>query len=273
MHDSDTADLPGSQLALIDAVLNKTSTPVIVVLFNCRPATFGAGPFSEFGANNALLSRIPAVVVGWRPGEEGGPATWDVLTGAVNPSGRLTQNWVRTAAAVKGPASPYLQQRGCTTDDYVTEPASPLFPFGHGLSYSTFAVSGVTISPDPASTTFTPTDTFTVSGTVSATAGPAGRLSLLLFFSQNAPTKWVRYGKQLVGFGKVSVPASGAGSAAFNITARIADFDAYEPATGDYEVMGGSYSVQLATDAAAAPIASWTLAVNGSYSWTWDFSQ
>ena len=108
MHDADSVDLPGSQLALIAAVA-ALQKPVVVVLFNCRPVTFGAGPFSAYGANGALLDSLPAVVAAWRPGEEAGNAVVDMLTGAVPPSGRLTQNWVRTAGAVKSPASPYLQ--------------------------------------------------------------------------------------------------------------------------------------------------------------------
>ena len=128
MSDADTIDLPGSQLNLLSA-LAATGKPLIVVLFNCRPATFGAGPFSQFGANNALLDALPAVVVAWRAGEEGGRAVWDVLRGAVNPSGRLTQNWPRTAAAVKSPASPYLQYLGAPGNAYFTEPATPMFHF------------------------------------------------------------------------------------------------------------------------------------------------
>ena len=271
MSDADTTDLPGSQLALIAAVLNATAKPVVVVLLNCRPATFGAGPFSEFGPNNALLERLHAVVVAWRPGEEGGTAVWDVITGKVNPSGRLTQNWVRTAGAVKGPASPYLQARGAMEKAYFTEPSTPLYYFGHGLSYSNFTVSGVALAPPPSGGAYTPADTLTFTGTI-ASAGPAGKLSLLAFYSQDAPTKWARFQQQLCGFGKWDVPADSPG-VPFTLTARVADLDAYEPATGDYEVMTGNYTVKIATDASGPAVATFTFAVAGTYTWIWDFTQ
>lgn len=268
MIDSDTTDLPGSQLALINATV-ATGKPVVVLLFNCRPTTFGAGMNSRFGANNALLTRIPAVVVAWRPGEEGATAVWDVLTGKVNPSGRLTQNWVRTAGAVKGPASPYLQARGSTTNDYFTEPASPLFPFGHGLSYSKFSITSTSINPSTG--VLGANDTFTVSGSVSS-QGPAGKISLLVYFSQDAPTKWARFHTQLMCFTKVSVPANSAGTP-FSVSCRVKDMEAYEPDTGDYEVMTGQYTIQLGTDMQSPALGQWTINVQGTYEWAWDFTQ
>lgn len=271
MHDADVVDLPGSQLNLISAIANGVTKPFVTVLFTCRPVTFGAGPFSEFGPNNALLNQLSAVIEAWRPGEEAGNAVWDIIRGRTNPSGRLTQNWVRGAGAVKSPASPYLQYRGNPTDDYVTEPATSLFPFGYGLTYSTTTYSNVAISPNPSTTIFTYNDTFTVSGSITTTTGPAGRLSLLLFFSQNAPTKWVRYEQQLVGFGKFDIPAANNGTSNFAITARIKDMDAYEPDTEDYELQTGNYTVTLRETSVSTPIATWTLAVNGTYTWVWDF--
>lgn len=234
MSDADTIDLPGSQLDLLNAVA-ATGKPVVVVLFNCRPATFGAGPFSAFGPNNALLARLPAVVVAWRAGEEGGTAVWDVLMGKVNPSGRLTQNWPRTAAAVKSPASPYLQYRGAPTNAYFTEPATPLFFFGHGLSYSTLTITPKGITPNPATTVFSADDVFAVSGTVATRPGePGGRVSILLYFTPRSSTKWTRFGAQLFAFTKVSCAADGV-ETPWTINARVRDLEAFEPDTGDFE--------------------------------------
>lgn len=252
----------------------------MTLLFNCRPATFGAGPSASFGANNALLARLPALVVGWRPGEEAGNAVRDMLLGAFSPSGRLTQNWPRTVGAIKGPASPYMQPLGAYNEKaYLTEPATPLFYFGHGLSYASgFAVSGVACAPPPATTLFQAGDSFVISGQVAAAgaADPAARVSLLLFFSQAAPTKYTRFDRQLMGFTKVSVPAGGAGGAPFALEAKVRDLDAFEPDVFDYIVYTGTYTLTLAFSAAPAdlakPLATFSIRVNGT-SWERDFTK
>lgn len=269
MHDSDTLDLPGSQLDLI-AAISALNRPFIVILFNCRPATFGAGPFSKFGTNNEMLSSIPAIVVAWRPGEEGGNAVRDVLSGVINPSGRLTQNWPRTVGAIKSPASPYLQYLGAPNNDYVSEPAKPLFYFGHGLTYSTFIVSDVSLQGSE--NVFGLNDTFQITGSVSVKGGDsAGGISLLLFFSQDAPTKWTRYATKLFGFTKVFVPASEAAN--FTLSAKVRDLDAFEPDVFDYVVHTGSYTLKLyAGSLQDAPINQWKVQVSGNYEWSWNFN-
>ena len=127
---ADTLDLPGGQLALLDAVA-ATGVPVVAVLINGRPATFGSGPFAFTGPNNALLQRLAAVLVAWRPGEAGGTAIWDLLVGKENPSGHLAQNWPRSVGAVRGPSSPWFQPRRSGVPlRYVAEPTTPLYSFG-----------------------------------------------------------------------------------------------------------------------------------------------
>ena len=73
--DRDDLDVPGGALPLIKAVLDAVEgnrTPVVVILIHGRAATFGAGALSSVGSNNALLSRIPALLAAWRPGQLGG---------------------------------------------------------------------------------------------------------------------------------------------------------------------------------------------------------
>jgi beta-glucosidase len=92
-------DIPGQQLVLL-AALVQTGKPVVVVLVHGRPMTFGSGHNSKFGDDNALLSKAVAVLSFGRPGEEGGNAMFDVLTGLAQPTGRLNQPWPRSAGYV-----------------------------------------------------------------------------------------------------------------------------------------------------------------------------
>ena len=188
----------------------------------------------------------------------------------INPSGRLTQNWPRTVGAIKSPASPYLQYLGAPNNDYVSEPAKPLFYFGHGLTYSTFIVSDVSLQGSE--NVFGLNDTFQITGSVSVKGGDsAGGISLLLFFSQDAPTKWTRYATKLFGFTKVFVSTSEAAN--FTLSAKVRDLDAFEPDVFDYVVHTGSYTLKLyAGSLQDAPINQWKVQVSGNYEWSWNFN-
>ena len=85
--DRDSLDLPGGQIALLEALAN-TSTPLVVVLVNGRAASFGPA--------NALLGKFAAVVEAWRPGEEGAQAVLDIISGSVVPSGKLASQGRKT---------------------------------------------------------------------------------------------------------------------------------------------------------------------------------
>jgi beta-glucosidase len=131
---SDRADLglPGVQQALVDSVID-TGTPVVVVLVN-----------GGVLAIPSLAERAPAIIEAWLPGEEGGNAVADVLFGAVNPAGRLPVSMPRSVGQVPvfhnhKPSGGRSNVRG----HYVDSPATPLYPFGHGLSYTTFEYSNL----------------------------------------------------------------------------------------------------------------------------------
>jgi beta-glucosidase len=101
--DRQSFDLEGQQLAMLSEVLNTTSMynkQVVVVTICGRPVTFGAG--------NAILERVPALVSAFRPGEEGGNAIVDLIMGKYNPSGRLAQNWLRSVGQIYSPANPWV---------------------------------------------------------------------------------------------------------------------------------------------------------------------
>ncbi len=134
--DRATLDLPGVQQQLVEAVA-ATGTPVVVVLVNGRPLAL---PW--------IAEHIPAVLETWIPGEEGGSAVADVLFGELNPAGRLPVSMPRGVGQVPlyynhKPSGGRSHWYG----DYVDMSVRPLYPFGHGLSYTTFAYSDLQIAP------------------------------------------------------------------------------------------------------------------------------
>jgi beta-glucosidase len=124
--------LPGKQEELIQAVA-ATGKPVVVVLIGGSAITM-----------SPWLDKVGAVVDGWYPGEQGGLAVADVLTGRYNPSGRLPITFPITEGQL--PLS-YNHKPTGRGDDYVDLTGMALFPFGFGLSYTTFEYSGLQIDP------------------------------------------------------------------------------------------------------------------------------
>lgn len=134
----DRADLklPGVQEELVKEIY-KTGTPVIVVLINGRPLSI-----------NWIRENIPAIIEAWLPGEEGGRAIADVLFGDFNPGGKLPISFPRSVGQVPiyynhKPSGGRSHWRG----DYVEISSKPLFPFGYGLSYTSFKYSNLVITP------------------------------------------------------------------------------------------------------------------------------
>ncbi|MEV0468419.1 glycoside hydrolase family 3 N-terminal domain-containing protein [Streptomyces prunicolor] len=122
----DVADLqlPGVQADLLDSLIS-TGVPVVLVLLTGRPYALGR-----------WHGRLGAVVQAFFPGEEGGPAVAGVLAGRVNPSGRLP---VSVPHAPGGQPWTYLQPPLGLADEVSSLDPTPLYPFGHGRSYTTFA--------------------------------------------------------------------------------------------------------------------------------------
>jgi beta-glucosidase len=142
--DSHDVALPGAQEDLVRAV-HATGTPTVVVLVNGRPMAL---PW--------IAEHVPAVVEAWYPGEQGGHALADLLFGKANPSGKLPASFPRSAGHLpccydrKPSAGGYYRKPGAPGKpgrDYVFSAPSPLWPFGHGLSYTRFAYSGLAVSP------------------------------------------------------------------------------------------------------------------------------
>jgi len=135
-------DLPGRQRELLDAVV-ATGRPVILVLVNGRPLniTWAAG-------------RVPAILEAWHPGNEGGNAIADLLFGDGNPGGKLPITWPRDAGQIPVYYAHNLTHQPETArgfnSRYWDQPSAPLYPFGHGLSYTRFAFSNLQIRQERA---------------------------------------------------------------------------------------------------------------------------
>ena len=135
-RDATDLSLTGVQQQLVEAVA-ATGTPTVVVLVNGR--IFALPWIAEY---------VPAVVEAWLPGEEGGNAIADVLFGAVNPAGRLPVSMPRAV----GQVPIYYNHksgggRSQMLGDYTDLETTPLFPFGHGLSYTRFEYANLSVTP------------------------------------------------------------------------------------------------------------------------------
>ena len=130
-----TLDLPGRQLELLQAV-KATGKPVVLLLMTGRPLDI------SWAAQN-----IPAILEVWYPGSEGGNAVADLLFGDANPAGKLPITWMKHVGQVPIYYSHNLTQNPSQQSRrYWNEEVVPLYPFGYGLSYTTFAFSNLKVS-------------------------------------------------------------------------------------------------------------------------------
>jgi len=132
LGDRDSLDLPGRQEELLRAVA-ATGKPVVLLLLNGRPASI------NFAAEN-----IAAILEGWYLGQAAGTAVAHVLFGEVNPGGKLPITFPRSVGQI--PA--YYYHKPSSRRGYLFADKSPLFAFGHGLSYTTFAYSNLRLNTD-----------------------------------------------------------------------------------------------------------------------------
>jgi beta-glucosidase len=133
-----TIELPGQQLELLKTI-SGLGKPVVLVLINGRPLEI------SWAASN-----ISAILEAWHPGTEGGNAVADILYGDATPGGKLPVTWPRTGAQIPIYYAHNITQEPETkkgfTSRYWDIPTSPLYPFGHGLSYTSFSFSNLRVS-------------------------------------------------------------------------------------------------------------------------------
>jgi beta-glucosidase len=143
LGDRDSLDLLGSQQALFDAVY-ETGKPVVVALIGGRPLSI-----------NEIAQKAPAILECWYLGQEGGTAFAEVLFGDANPGGKLPVTFPRSV----GQLPAYYYHKPSTNRSYLYAENGPLFPFGHGLSYTSFSFDNLRLSKER----ITPDESFLVS--------------------------------------------------------------------------------------------------------------
>jgi len=220
-NDNENPALTAAQQSLVDS-LKATGKPVVVVLMLGRPLVLGS------------VANAPTLLADWLPGSEGGHALADILFGKANPSGKLSVSWPKTVG--DEPMS-YDQLPG--TNGGPSSGYDPLFPFGYGLSYTTFTTSAPTLSAP----TVRADGKETVSVTVTNTGTVAGTDVVPVYVHQPVSPVLVP-DKRLVGFTRVDLKPgeSKTVQVTFDVSklaVTVGDVDA----TGKREVEKGAYSV------------------------------
>jgi len=235
-NDTMSLALPGVQRELVEAVLG-TGTPVVLVLLTGRPYAIDWALDGD--------SRPRAVLQAFFPGEEGGTAIAGVLSGRVNPSGRLPVSLPRAGGAQ--PYS-YLHPILGGPSDVTSTDSTPLRPFGFGLSYSTFEYGELKVDAEVAAGG-------AFSATVTVTnAGPVAGTEVVQLYGHDVHGSVTRPVAQLLGYERVALQPGQSVTIAFAVpTQRLAFSDrsmvrVVEP--GDVEVWVGSHAAASATGAA-----------------------
>jgi beta-glucosidase len=204
--------LPGQQQVLVDAV-KATGKPFVVVVVNGRPLTLPA-----------LDAAAPAILEAWFGGIQTGNAVADILFGKVNPGGKLPVTFPRTVGQVPlyynhtntgRPEDPNNKY----TSKYADGPSSPLYPFGFGLSYTTFKLSNLRLS----SATMAPDQTVTASVTVQNTGGRPGDEVVQIYLNDPVATI-AQPVRRLVGFRRVQLSAGQTTTLTFPLTRESVGF-------------------------------------------------
>lgn len=201
--------LPQAQLELVQA-LRKLNKPMVTLLFNGRPLDL-----------HGLIEQSSAVVECWFPGSEGASAISDVLYGDVNPSGRLSMSFPYALGQVPvyynhfqtGRPMKASEPDNRYTSKYLDIPNEPLFPFGFGLSYTTFSYGELTMSSDQ----LTKESSIEVKVTVTNTGSYAGEEVVQLYI-RDISGEVVRPMKELKGFKKLELAVGESQEVTFTIT-------------------------------------------------------
>jgi beta-glucosidase len=184
-------ELPGHQLKLLQAV-QATGKPVILILINGRPLSV-----------NWADKFVPAILEAWYPGSKGGTAVADILFGDYNPGGKLTVTFPKTVGQIPfnfpyKPASQIDGGKNPGPDGNMSRINGALYPFGYGLSYTTFEYSDLEITPK----VITPNQKATIRLKVTNTGKRAGD-EVVQLYTRDILSSVTTYEKNLAGFERI----------------------------------------------------------------------
>jgi beta-glucosidase len=184
--------LSGVQQEMLEELV-ETGRPVALVIETGRPLTL------TYAAKNAV-----AILVAWHPGTEGRTALAEVLTGEISPSGRLPMTFPRSVGQIPIAYNPLPTSRPWTgnryTTGYLDEEVTPLYPFGHGLTYSSFAYSGLSLSAGTM-----PTDGEIEVSVMLANTGKVAASEVVQLYTRQLVAARSRPLRELKGFDKVTL--------------------------------------------------------------------
>jgi beta-glucosidase len=223
--------LPGQQTALIQAIA-ATGKPYVVVLMNGRPLTLG------WVAGNA-----PALLEAWFPGTEGGNAVADVLFGKVNPGGKLPMSFPRDVGQIpisynELPSGRPADPSNKYTSKYLDVANTPQYPFGYGLSYTSFSLSNLHLSAGGVSTS----GTLTASADITNTGSVAGDDVVQLYIHQDGTTI-LQPVRRLDGFQRVTLAPGQTKAVTFTLGPGNIGFYTNNP--GQFVVEPGTVDVYI----------------------------
>ena len=204
MRDSADLHLPGKQEQLVRAIY-ETGKPVVLVIVDGRPLSLGW-----------MADKISAIVMAWKPGEEGGNAVADVLFGDYNPGGKLPVTFPRSAGQV--PIYYGIRPSGGKSQfwgDYTDLPVTPLYEFGFGLSYTTFELSNLQVTPSRVKAD----ETVTVKADVKNTGSRQGDEVVQLYIN-DVISSLTRPALQLKGFRRLSLQPGQAATVEFSLPVK-----------------------------------------------------
>ena len=230
-------DLPGRQLQLLQAI-QATGKPVVLILINGRPLSI-----------NWADKFVPAILEAWYPGSKGGTALADILFGDYNPGGKLTVTFPKTVGQIpfNFPCKPSSQIDGGKNPGptgNMSRINGALYPFGYGLSYTTFEYSDLDITPR----VITPNESATVRLKVTNTGKRAGDEVVQLYI-RDVLSSITTYEKNLAGFQRIHLEPGEAQELSFTIDRKhleLLDADmkwVVEP--GDFVLMAGAFSEDI----------------------------